>query len=139
MGSWCYHTHEENEKDESVVVSLDDGSSIKASILLGCDGIHSKVCKIMMNSLLKDGEEDKLCNVSCWWGKIDVKDGSEHTSSTTGCWIFGTKQCLGSVVAVPSEGNKVFTLEICLASEISTKSSGYLTRRGRIVLNLTEN
>ena len=78
MGSWCYHTHEENEKDESVVVSLDDGSSIKASILLGCDGIHSKVCKIMMNSLLKEGEDDELnfYTVRCWWGKTDVKDGS---------------------------------------------------------------
>lgn len=59
-----------NEEDH-VLISLSDGSTVKGSALLACDGIHSAIRKHMHN------DELNYCGQICWWGKTIIKEGTE--------------------------------------------------------------
>jgi len=141
--------YKENENDQNVVVFLDDGTEIVGSVLLGCDGIHSIVRKNMIPPLLKKGEEDQLnfCNVSCWWGKTEIKNKSElqklventqtyrEKEGDSLVWMMGSRKRPGTFFCVPTEMANVFTWVLCLHAESPpVKSSNDLTRRGGFVL-----
>jgi len=57
-----------------VRVELSDGTTVDASALLACDGIHSQVRKCMYQDI-----DDPLNYIGqeCWWGKKTVEPGSE--------------------------------------------------------------
>ena len=76
--SYEYPTNIESS-NEYVIVHLSNGYSLRASALLGCDGIHSNVRRNMVCSNMYMDITDPLhyCGMECWWGKTVVQPGSD--------------------------------------------------------------
>ena len=68
-----YQRDDDTGTDGFVQVQLSNGTTLKGSVLLACDGIHSGVRKHMYRNI-----EDPLnyCGQICWWGKTTVEQGS---------------------------------------------------------------
>lgn len=136
--------YDQAESYDHVTVKLDDNTEITGSVVLGCDGIHSRIRHKMMLSKLRNIEEDDLefCNVNVWWGKAEVKNDIDFSgflqgiqeNQSKGCMLLGSRKRPGSVYLCMGKNVVFWALSIKSESPPS-KSSNDLTRRGGFVLS----
>lgn len=63
-----------SNKGNHVEVKLSDGTTVKGTALLACDGIHSSVRKHMHRDV---NDDFHYCGQECWWGKTTIQPGSK--------------------------------------------------------------
>lgn len=128
-----------------VEATLSDGTKMKGSVLLGCDGIRSNVRKCMMEAAQHD-DPLHFCNTIAFWGKCSIgKEGStletalqrtqgdktdEGQSAIVG---MGTRRSPASFYGFPLNDKVVWGLFI--KSTLSPQSGDDLTRRGGQLLD----
>lgn len=133
----------ENHSDH-VLAKLNNGTSIKGSALLACDGIHSAVRKHMCRDL-----DDPLsyCGQVAWWGKTSVEKGStlddelkkiarQHNleDGNVSYGIMGTRKNPGIFFSCEVAEDTHAWVYVLKGKEPPANASNDLTRRGGVAL-----
>ena len=62
------------EFDDKIVVRTQKGSSIEADVLIGADGIHSRVRNFALRTWgITDSPSTRSSGVTAWWAVLDLK------------------------------------------------------------------
>lgn len=145
------------ESEDSVTVTLDDGTEVVGSALLACDGIHSQVRRSLMETK-DDGvaaqDEFHFCNTHCWWGKAEIPPGSDletlvkktqpssnrddNDNNISFVWALGSNHRPGAFMGAPrglGTNHQVYLWSLFRRADAPPSSkSNDLTRRGGSVL-----
>jgi len=150
-GVQTYHEYEgsdpnsnSEEEQPRVVVTLTNGTKIVGCVLLGCDGIHSKVRAVMhggngdsnLTYPKPKKEKDPLyyCKSICYWGKTLAPTGSDlhdefqetqtllakdgnQTQSTCAVIAVATSKVPAVFYAIPSQQGNMLNWGITIASK----------------------
>lgn len=148
---------EESADGGRVVAKLSSGKTITGSILLACDGIHSRVRAVLHGGYdstqdwetnVKTGNTmDPLhyCNTMVYWGKTPVQKGSKlerefaktqgkDQNCTSFVFSLTSTKVPANIFVVPSQNSTMLNWAVTIASKQPEKSKNNngtdLTRRG---------
>lgn len=88
------------ETEEKVLVKLSTGDEIETNILIGADGVNSKVRQVLLNDGLP-----RFCDLTCCWGRVKLDQLKNPSNVTTNDAI--TQLGLGASIAIATIKDEV--------------------------------
>ena len=91
------------QDEQGVKVTFEDGSSDRADLLIGCDGIHSAVRHSAVNEQLAPQAKKRYAGYTCWRGITSQQPAGLHQQQATESWGSGNRFGI-----VPLTNNRVY-------------------------------